>query len=62
MTVRVLAPITPPPCGKNAHATLVRSIQFSNQVHDLMQAEIECSGGDNSLYRGPMPRIRGVND
>ncbi len=62
VTVRVLAPIVPPPCGKNAHATLVRSILFSNQVHDLMQAEIECSGGDNSLYRGPMPRIRGVND
>jgi len=27
-----------------------------------MQAEIERSSGDKSLYKGPMPRIRGVND
>jgi 1-acyl-sn-glycerol-3-phosphate acyltransferase len=62
VTVHMLAPVVPPPPGSPPHATLVRSIQFSNQVHDLMQAEIERTGGDKSLYRGPMPRIKGVND
>jgi 1-acyl-sn-glycerol-3-phosphate acyltransferase len=62
VTVHVLTPVVPPPPGKNSHATLARAIQFSNQVHDLMQAEIERTGGDKSLYRGPMPRIKGVND
>jgi 1-acyl-sn-glycerol-3-phosphate acyltransferase len=64
VTVHVLAPVAPPPPPpeKNPHAFLIRSIQFSRQIHDLMQAEIEREGGDHSLYRGPMPRIKGVND
>ncbi|HCX96010.1 MAG TPA: hypothetical protein DHU26_03285 [Spirochaetaceae bacterium] len=62
VTVHVLNPIQPPACGATAHETLARAIRFSNQVQDLMQAEIERCGGDKSLYRGPMPRIKGVND
>ncbi len=38
------------------------AIKFTGEIHALMQAEIERSGGDKSLYKGPMPRIRGVND
>jgi len=62
VTVHVLNPIQPPACGATAHETLARAIRFSNQVQDLMQAEIERCAGDKSLYRGPMPRIKGVND
>lgn len=46
----------------SARALLVASIRFTRKIHDSMQAEIERAGGDPSLYRGPMPRIRGVND
>lgn len=62
VTVRMLAPAAPPPAGESPNTTLIRSIQFSKHIHDLMQVEIEREGGDPSLYRGPMPRIRGVND
>lgn len=62
VTEHVLNPIQPPPCGTTAHQTLARAIKFANRVQDLMQAEIERCGGDKSLYRGPMPRIKGVND
>jgi len=62
VTVRMLAPAAPPPAGESPNTTLIQSIQFSKHIHDLMQAEIEREGGDPSLYRGPMPRIRGVND
>jgi hypothetical protein len=27
-----------------------------------MQAAIDAEGGDKTLYQGPMPRIKGVND
>jgi len=60
--VRVLQPLSPPSPGKNAHTQLAAPIHFSHQIHDLMQSEIERAGGDPSLYQGPMPRIRGVND
>lgn len=62
VTEHVLSPIQPPPCGVTAHQTLARAIEFANQVQSLMQAEIESCGGDTSLYRGPMPRIKGIND
>lgn len=62
VTVRVLPPLTPPAPGKNSYATLLRAIRFSNYVRRIMQAEIERAGGDKSLYRGPMPRVKGVND
>ena len=60
--VRVLPPLAPPAPGENSHATLLRAIRFSNNVRRIMQAEIERAGGDKSLYRGPMPRVKGVND
>ncbi len=62
VSVCVLPPLPPPPPEKSPHAMLESSIRFSDQIHDLMQAEIEHVGGDPSLYRGPMPRIKGIND
>lgn len=62
VSVHVLEPIQPPPRGPNDRATLVAAIRFARQVQSLMQAEIDRQGGDKSLYRGPMPRIKGVND
>ncbi len=62
VAIHVLEPIQPPPRGKDVAATLVAAIRFSRQVHDRMQAEIDRNGGDKSLYRGPMPRIKGIND
>lgn len=62
VSICVLPPLSPPAPGTTQRALLVGSIRFSRKIHDLMQAEIECEGGDKSLYRGPMPRIKGVND
>lgn len=66
--VRVLPPMWPTidhfsqQARTNTHQLLVHSIHFSRQIHDAMQAEIDRMGGDASLYIGPMPRIKGVND
>jgi len=70
----VLEPLWPPPnsfldldLAEQIHETealgvLSAAIKWTRELHATMQAEIDRSGGDNSLYRGPMPRIKGVND
>lgn len=62
VSVHQLAPLYPPKASRTARANLTAARHFAQQVHDVMQAEIDRCGGDRSLYRGPMPRIRGVND
>ena len=60
--VNILPPLSPPPSLGNRHADLQAARGFAEQTRAAMQARIDESGGDKSLYRGPMPRIRGVND
>jgi 1-acyl-sn-glycerol-3-phosphate acyltransferase len=60
--VNILPAVTPPPTSGRRSADLHNAILLSRQVHDAMQARIDARGGDKSLYRGPMPRIKGVND
>ncbi|HOR48923.1 MAG TPA: 1-acyl-sn-glycerol-3-phosphate acyltransferase [Rectinema sp.] len=50
------------PPQENHREMLSCAIECTREIHALMQAEIERSSGDKSLYKGPMPRIRGVND
>ena len=50
------------PAQENPREMLSCAIKCTREIHALMQAEIERSSGDKSLYKGPMPRIRGVND
>lgn len=50
------------PAQENSREMLSRAIECTRKFHALMQAEIDFSGCDKSLYKGPMPRIKGVND
>ena len=61
-SVHILPPVVPPPSSGHVPADLHNAILFSRTVRALMQACIETQGGDKTLYRGPMPRIKGVND
>ena len=61
-STHILPAVAPPPSSGRAATDLHNAIIFSRTVRALMQACIEAEGGDKSLYRGPMPRIRGVND
>ncbi|HOV94876.1 MAG TPA: lysophospholipid acyltransferase family protein [Spirochaetales bacterium] len=59
----VILPAIPPPSRSPSKVTnLHQSLQFAHTVRDTMQAAIDAEGGDKTLYRGPMPRIKGVND
>lgn len=61
-TLHVLSPQTPPPATGVTEEDLRASSDFAERVRTLMQERIDSEGGDKSLYLGPMPRIRGVND
>jgi len=58
----ILPAIPPPPRSPSKVTNLHQSLQFAQTVRDTMQATIDAEGGDKTLYRGPMPRIKGVND
>jgi len=58
----ILPTIEPPKASGRTSADLHAAIQMSRKVHDAMQAAIDAYGGDKSLYIGPMPRLKGVND
>ena len=58
----ILPPLVPPPSSGHVPTDLHNAILFSRTVRSLMQTCIEAQGGDKTLYRGPMPRIKGVND
>jgi len=60
--VHILDAQTPPAASGRAIADLHAAIAFASRVRCLMQDAIDSAGGDKSLYRGPMPRIKGVND
>jgi 1-acyl-sn-glycerol-3-phosphate acyltransferase len=62
ITVHVLPAMYPPPAAGRRSADLHNALVLARQARDAMQAVIDREGGDRSLYRGPMPRIRGVND
>lgn len=58
----VMPPILPPTSSGSKVTDLHQSMEFAQSVHDAMQAVIDVEGGDKTLYQGPMPRIKGVND
>lgn len=60
--VHLLPAIYPPPAIGERGADLHAAHRFAQEVRATMQAVIDAEGGDKSLYRGPMPRIRGIND
>ena len=60
--VHILEALPPPPSTGRASADLHLAILFAKKTQKLMQSHIDKAHGDKSLYRGPMPRIRGVND
>jgi 1-acyl-sn-glycerol-3-phosphate acyltransferase len=60
--VHILEALPPPPSTGRLIADLHEALRFAEQVRALMQRRIDSAGGDKSLYRGPMPRIKGVND
>ncbi|MCE5255456.1 MAG: 1-acyl-sn-glycerol-3-phosphate acyltransferase [Spirochaetaceae bacterium] len=66
VTVRIriviMPPIQPPAASGSKITDLHHALEFAQAVHDSMQAVIDAEGGDRSLYQGPMPRIKGVND
>jgi 1-acyl-sn-glycerol-3-phosphate acyltransferase len=60
--VHILPALEAPAPTGHAATDLHNAIVLSKRVRADMQALIDAEGGDKSLYRGPMPRIRGVND
>ena len=60
--IHILPALVPPAASGRQAADLHAAILLSRPVRALMQARIDAAGGDRSLYRGPMPRIKGVND
>jgi len=58
----ILPSIEPPPAAGRRSADLHNAMGLARRIHAEMQGLIDAQGGDKSLYRGPMPRIRGVND
>ena len=61
-SAHILPPVVPPEPSGHVPTDLHNAILFSRTVRALMQACVEAQGGDKTLYRGPMPRIKGVND
>ncbi|MHB0896104.1 MAG: lysophospholipid acyltransferase family protein [Spirochaetales bacterium] len=60
--ILILPALEPPAASGRASADLHAAILFARQTRAAMQAAIDAAGGDKSLYLGPMPRIKGVND
>lgn len=60
--IHVLEAVRPPPSKGRLIADIHQSLSFAEQIRSRMQECIDSVGGDKSLYRGPMPRIKGVND
>ncbi|MDX9826536.1 MAG: lysophospholipid acyltransferase family protein [Spirochaetia bacterium] len=60
--VHVLEAQQPPASAGGLIADLHEALRFAEKIQRLMQQAIDSAEGDKSLYRGPMPRIRGVND
>ncbi|MFA5852192.1 MAG: 1-acyl-sn-glycerol-3-phosphate acyltransferase, partial [Spirochaetales bacterium] len=60
--ILILPARKPPAATGRASADLHAAILFASQTRAAMQAAIDSGGGDKSLYLGPMPRIKGVND
>ncbi len=58
----ILPSIEAPGSAGRRSADLHNAVILANSVRAAMQAHIDTRGGDKSLYRGPMPRIKGVND
>ncbi|MDP2790420.1 MAG: lysophospholipid acyltransferase family protein [Rectinemataceae bacterium] len=58
----ILPAIEAPPAAGRRSADLHNAAILAASVRATMQAHIDAQGGDKSLYRGPMPRIKGVND
>lgn len=58
----ILPALSPPAASGRAAADLHAAIALARQTRAAMQARIDAAGGDKSLYLGPMPRIKGVND
>lgn len=58
----ILAALEPPAASGRAAADLHKALRLARSAREAMQAHIDAAGGDKSLYRGPMPRIKGVND
>jgi 1-acyl-sn-glycerol-3-phosphate acyltransferase len=60
--VQILPAMEPPAAAGRRSTDLHNAMVLAKRVHAEMQAMIDARGGDRSLYRGPMPRIKGVND
>jgi len=60
--VHVLKAVQPPVSTGRLIADLHEALRFAEEIRVHMQHSIDEAGGDKSLYRGPMPRIKGVND
>lgn len=58
----ILPAIEPPPAAGRRSTDLHNAMALAKRIHTEMQGVIDAHGGDKSLYRGPMPRIKGVND
>ena len=60
--VHILPAVEPPEATGHRPTDLHNAILLSTSIRADMQRVIDSCGGDKSLYRGPMPRIKGVND
>ncbi|HEY9053767.1 MAG TPA: lysophospholipid acyltransferase family protein [Rectinemataceae bacterium] len=60
--VHILPALQPPPASGDQAKDLSAAASIAQKARALMQEKIDSEGGDKSLYRGPMPRIRGIND
>jgi 1-acyl-sn-glycerol-3-phosphate acyltransferase len=60
--VHILPPMLPPTATGKVSSDLHQAILFARQVRAKMQRLIDSEDGDKSICRGPMPRIKGVND
>ena len=60
--VHVLKAVQPPASTGRLIADLHLARRVAERIRGRMQVCIDTAGGDKSLYRGPMPRIKGVND
>ncbi|TXT50165.1 MAG: acyltransferase domain-containing protein [Spirochaetes bacterium] len=60
--VHLLPPIAPPSPSGRLSVDIHAAQTLAAAARAAMQARIDQAGGDKSLYKGPMPRIKGFND
>ena len=60
--VHIMKPIEAPRAEGKLSADLHKAIVLAIETRESIQNLIDAHGGDKTLYQGPMPRIKGIND